>query len=146
MKSRSSPSPRSSDWKVWQCALTVPGSSARPGSAWSPRCGVPAAWTAATRPSVIATARPLCQPSGVSTSSGKSRIIVAGPSRPARDVGGLIQERAGSAPSSLVDEAAALDHAADVVDAVEVGEIAPVGDVGQQQGALLARGQGADPG
>src|SRR5206468_1436045 len=58
MKSRSSPRPRKSDWKVWQWALTVPGRSALPASItslgqWRCTCS-----TAATRPPSTTTPRP----------------------------------------------------------------------------------------
>src|SRR5437764_8769326 len=72
MKSRSSPRPRRSDWKVWQWALTVPGRSARPASVRSPWPRRPAGSTAVMRPPSTATAWPERQPASVQTSSGTS--------------------------------------------------------------------------
>src|SRR5262249_23989027 len=72
MKSRSSPSPRNSDWKVWQWAFTVPGSSALPRSLTSPGSTAPAGPMNAIRPAVIAIARSAAQPSGVRAGSGRS--------------------------------------------------------------------------
>src|SRR3989338_693841 len=112
MKSRSSPSPRRSDWKVWQWALTGPGRSALPPSPRSPGQSRPAGSTAAMRPPSTITARPDFQPDSVSTRSGRSLT---------------------RALSSLVDEPAALEDAAHVVHAVVVGEIAPVGNVRQEE-------------
>ena len=76
MKSRSSPSPRSNDWKVWQWLLTVPGSSARPGKRHVAGLRRAGRLHRRDRPSVIAIARSGCQPSGVNTRSGSSRMVV----------------------------------------------------------------------
>src|SRR5256886_14574531 len=80
MKPRSSPSPRNSDWKVWQWAFTVPGSSAFPRSLTSPGSPAPAGPMNAIRPSVIAIARSAAQPSGVRARSGRS--LTSGPASP----------------------------------------------------------------
>src|ERR1043166_2826652 len=80
MKSRSSPSPRNSDWKVWQWAFTVPGSSALPRSLTSPGSTAPTGPMNAIRPSVIAIARSATQPSGVRARSGRS--LTSGPASP----------------------------------------------------------------
>src|ERR1700730_705201 len=77
MKSRSSPSPRSSDWKAWQWALTVPGRSAFPGSrvmsvavASADELGV----TSVIRPSRTVTIPSLSQRPFATRTSGRSRI------------------------------------------------------------------------
>src|ERR1700730_873859 len=77
MKSRASPSPRRSDWKAWQCVLTVPGRSAFPGSramsvavASADELGV----KSVIRPSRTVTILSLNQRPSVTTTSGRSRI------------------------------------------------------------------------
>src|SRR5438477_1345257 len=65
MKSRSSPRPRRSDWKVWQWALTVPGRSARPASVRSPWPRRPAGSTAVMRPPSTSTAWPEREPASL---------------------------------------------------------------------------------
>src|SRR6266446_3278495 len=80
MKSRSSPSPRNSDWKVWQWAFTVPGSSALSRSLTSPGSTAPTGPMNAIRPSVIAIARSATQPPGVRARSGRS--LTSGPASP----------------------------------------------------------------
>src|SRR5206468_2321281 len=116
MKSRSSPSPRSSAWKVWQCALIVPGTHALPARRTSPACAAPTSCTATMRPSAIATARSASQPVSVRTRSARS----------------------------LMDDAAARDDRPHVVDAIVVGEEPPVGNIGEEHVALLAGSQRAD--
>src|SRR5438046_4853615 len=138
MKSRSSPRPRRSDWNVWQWALTVPGRSALPVSMTSlgqTRCTCS---SAAMRPPSTTTARPDCQPAAVRTRSGTSRwVMVAGAARPPHAAGGLTKERPGSVRSLPTHQPAALDDAAHVVHAVEVREVPPVRDLGEEQVALL---------
>src|SRR5204862_64687 len=138
MKSRSSPRPRRSDWNVWQWALTVPGRSALPVSMTSlgqTRCTCS---SAAMRPPSTTTTRPDCQPASVRTRSGTSRwVMVAGAARPPHAAGGLTKERPGSVRSLPTHQPAALDDAAHVVHAVEVREVPPVRDLGEEQVALL---------
>src|SRR6267142_216527 len=77
MKSRSSPSPRRSDWKAWQCALTVPGRSALPGSRVMSVAVTSAGELGATsviRPSRTVTISSLNRPPSATTTSGRSRI------------------------------------------------------------------------
>src|SRR5438132_2235572 len=77
MKSRSSPSPRRSDWKAWQCALTVPGRSAFPGSRVMSVAVASAdehGPTSVIRPSRTVTISSLNQRPSTTTTSGRSRI------------------------------------------------------------------------
>src|SRR5437879_4753669 len=77
MKARSSPSPRSSDWKAWQCALTVPGRSALPGRRVMSVAVTSAGELGATsviRPSRTVTISSLNREPSATTTSGKSRI------------------------------------------------------------------------
>src|SRR5882672_4669826 len=77
MKSRSSPSPRRSDWKAWQWALTVPGRSAFPGRRVMSVAVASADELGATpviRPSRTVTIWSLNQPPPATTTSGRSRI------------------------------------------------------------------------
>src|SRR6266550_1534848 len=99
MKSRSSPRPRRSDWKVWQWALTVPGRSARPASVRSPWPRRPAGSTAVMRPPSTSTAWPERQPASVQTSSGTSLTLRSPPPasrehrEEGREVRGIGRER-----------------------------------------------------
>src|SRR6266849_10172617 len=77
MKSRSSPRPRRSDWKAWQCALTVPGRSAFPGrrvlSVAVASAGELRAMSV-IRPSRTVTISSLSQRPSATRTSGRSRI------------------------------------------------------------------------
>src|SRR5215470_15723684 len=77
MKSRSSPSPRSSEWKVWQCALTVPGRRARLGSRVASErvasAGEPGI-TSVIRPSRTVTIVSRSRRPSATTTSGRRRI------------------------------------------------------------------------
>src|SRR5207249_3700009 len=94
--------------------------------------------SAAMRPPSTTTTRPDCQPASVRTRSGTSRwVMVAGAARPPHAAGGLTKERPGSVRSLPTHQPAALDDAAHVVHAVEVREVPPVRDLGEEQVALL---------